>query len=78
MKMQIVERKVNLKEATKVYLDEKLGKFNKVFGEEAAATATFYAQNAEKQTTSEKKTTNTKTKIQSAKAAAKKNTFQKS
>ncbi len=44
MKMQIVERKVNLKEATKVYLDEKLGKFDKVFGDDAAATATFYAQ----------------------------------
>lgn len=44
MKMQIVERKVNLKDATKVYLEEKLGKFDKVFGEDAAATATFYAQ----------------------------------
>ncbi|MBR3942373.1 MAG: ribosome-associated translation inhibitor RaiA [Clostridia bacterium] len=44
MKIQIVERKVNLKDATKAYLDEKLGKFDKVFGEDASATATFYAQ----------------------------------
>ena len=44
MKIQVVERKVNLKDATKLYLDEKLAKFAKVFGEEAAVTATFYSQ----------------------------------
>ncbi len=44
MKVQVVERKVNLKEATKVYLDEKLSKFGKVFGPDTTATATFYAQ----------------------------------
>ncbi|MBQ2968311.1 MAG: ribosome-associated translation inhibitor RaiA [Clostridia bacterium] len=44
MKVQIVERKVNLKDATKAYLQEKLGKFEKVFGADASVTATFYAQ----------------------------------
>ena len=44
MKVQVVERKVNVKEATKVYLDEKLAKFGKVFGADTTATATFYAQ----------------------------------
>ncbi len=44
MKVQVVERKVNLKDATKEYLQEKIGKFGKVFGDEATATATFYAQ----------------------------------
>ncbi len=44
MKIQVVERKVNLKDATKEYLQEKIGKFGRVFGDEASATATFYTQ----------------------------------
>ena len=44
MKVQVVERKVNLKDTTKLYLDEKLAKFSKVFGDEATVTATFYSQ----------------------------------
>ena len=44
MKVQIVERKVNLKDTTKVYLEEKLQKFGRIFGEDVATTATFYAQ----------------------------------
>lgn len=44
MKVQIVERKVNLREETKAYLQEKLSKFNKVFEDDAKVTATFFAQ----------------------------------
>lgn len=44
MKVQIVERKVNLREETKAYLQEKITKFSKVFEEDSTATATFYTQ----------------------------------
>lgn len=44
MKINIVERKINLNDSTKEKLYDKLSKFDKFFKEEAEATATFKTQ----------------------------------
>lgn len=44
MKLNIVERKVNLKDSTKEKLEKKLSKFEKFFKDEAEITATFRTQ----------------------------------